>query len=167
MQPFSNGTEFMMFNEHYCCRCRKYDPDADMQSSQGCEIEKALALASVTDGEITADMFAQMGGRRGECKEFEEGEPETTPEHDDDWADYTPQVGDVFSADDDEISVTVNGVGDVVDCTCISPEFGQRTQQFPVPDFIEMARRTMRIEGVTLLRNHSTSAQNTAEKAGA
>lgn len=55
-QPFANGHEFRMWMARNCERgkgCRNYQPNA-ATSRDGCPMEVALALASATDGQITA-----------------------------------------------------------------------------------------------------------------
>src|SRR5690554_1419579 len=55
-RPFSNGHEFLMWLENNCGRgkgCRNYRPNA-CTSRDGCAIEVALSLGSVTDGQVKA-----------------------------------------------------------------------------------------------------------------
>ena len=52
LRPFSNGSEFMAWNEHNCCRCTK-GPKADHQGpNEECLIENTFALASICAGRI-------------------------------------------------------------------------------------------------------------------
>jgi hypothetical protein len=71
-QPFSNGTEFMIWRERNCDRCKK-----DMEIIAGeyishCDIEDALSFASVTDGMISNEIAERMGNPMDfKCPEIE------------------------------------------------------------------------------------------------
>ena len=50
---FSNGTEFMLFNEHNCDRCTKashYNEKTDSYTKYRCAIQRELDTAYVSDG---------------------------------------------------------------------------------------------------------------------
>jgi hypothetical protein len=63
-RPFSNGTEYHMWQERNCCRgekgCRNYKPEAT-SSKNGCPIEVAIVMASCLDGTIS-NRIALRGG---------------------------------------------------------------------------------------------------------
>ncbi len=75
MEPFSNGTEFGFWYERNCQRCANFvhweDP---LYSDKHCDIEEAIALASVTDGEIDEAIAARAGVDNDKltdrCKEY-------------------------------------------------------------------------------------------------
>lgn len=56
--PFSNGTQYMDWTERNCCRCVK-----GWRESQGykCDLEIALAKASVFHGRITEAIAKRIG----------------------------------------------------------------------------------------------------------
>jgi hypothetical protein len=49
-RPFSNGSEFMDWNERNCCRCQLCPPPDHQGPNELCAIENAIALASITGG---------------------------------------------------------------------------------------------------------------------
>lgn len=62
-QPFSNGFEHMMWLDRNCARgkgCRNYNPKAST-SRNGCPMEVAISLASVSDGQIKAKHGLRCG----------------------------------------------------------------------------------------------------------
>jgi len=57
IRPFSNGTQYIDWQNHNCCRCARYDYDAENQKVLcDCEIEYALALACVMDGTVSDEI---------------------------------------------------------------------------------------------------------------
>ena len=55
-KPFSNGTEDMIFNEHFCCDCKKYKVDDDgMPLPDNCGIEEAISRALFDETEWPAN----------------------------------------------------------------------------------------------------------------
>lgn len=53
---FPNGTSFMVWTERNCDRCLKgYDETKHANGRSECDIENAIALASVTDGTLLHD----------------------------------------------------------------------------------------------------------------
>lgn len=80
-RPFSNGTEFLMWQDSNCHRgekgCRNYRPNAT-SSRDGCPIEVAIALGHCTDGTIPARIGLRGGflepGPNGRLVEVEDDE---------------------------------------------------------------------------------------------
>jgi len=76
--PFSNGTEFMVWRDYNCDRCAKDCPH-DGNGNYGeplCDIEVAIAYASVDDGQIDKTIADRAGlpvrgGEICQCPEFE------------------------------------------------------------------------------------------------
>jgi len=71
--PFSNGTEYVIWLDRNCDRCRKqYDPAT---GEAPCDIEESLSVACLTDGKISAEMARRSGLNirwdRPQCHEFE------------------------------------------------------------------------------------------------
>ena len=62
-RPFSNGTEFMIFREMNCYKCKKDYDGRTMTDGENplCDIEQALSFASVTDGMVEEDIYNRMG----------------------------------------------------------------------------------------------------------
>lgn len=61
MTTFSNGTEYMMWRERNCDRCKK---DVEIKGNDyitHCDIEEAISLGAVTDGEVPDDIYKRMG----------------------------------------------------------------------------------------------------------
>jgi len=62
--PFSNGTEFMVWNEMNCDECAKNptleDPDWTIEDACDCEIFTALTVGTIT-GEVTESIAKRMG----------------------------------------------------------------------------------------------------------
>lgn len=66
IQPFPNGTSFMVWTELNCDRCTK---------AEDCRLEEALANASVTDGTIPLEVACRIGCEpegyaQGRCLEW-------------------------------------------------------------------------------------------------
>lgn len=62
VRPFSNGTEFMIWNEVNCCNCKKYHTDdSGMVIEPICEIDQAFVEAMFGDGTISRDIAIEMG----------------------------------------------------------------------------------------------------------
>lgn len=82
-RPFSNGHEFLMWQERNCWRgeggCRNYKPTAS-SSRDGCPIEVALALAGCIDGQVKVKHGLRGGflqpGQNGRL-ENADGDPST------------------------------------------------------------------------------------------
>lgn len=80
-RPFSNGTEFQMWEGSNCHRgergCRNYRPNAT-SSRDGCPIEVAMAIGSCTEGTIPARIGLRGGflepGPNGRLVEVESEE---------------------------------------------------------------------------------------------
>lgn len=72
IHPFSNGTEFMCWNEYNCCNCKKYNVDDSGQVVEPvCEIDQALLESMFGDGTISREMADRMGLERS----WDEGKP--------------------------------------------------------------------------------------------
>lgn len=86
-RPFSQGTQYLDWQEANCCRCRKYHVKNGEVVAPICELEEALALACIGDGMISGEHAARLGlpentWSRWKCLEFEpEGLPEDIPCH--------------------------------------------------------------------------------------
>lgn len=94
--PFSNGTEYMCWNEYNCCHCKKYHADdSGMVIEPVCQIDEALVESMFGDGKVSREMADRMGlkNRRSEdggfylywrCNEFvDEHEPDLVLDHPD------------------------------------------------------------------------------------
>lgn len=75
--PFSNGTQYMDWQESNCCTCAKYRPD-ETDEEKCCPIEYALSFAAIDDGSVTDEIARRMGYKPGppfyyvwECTERE------------------------------------------------------------------------------------------------
>lgn len=74
---FSNGTEYMDFNELFCCRCKKYVPDSE--PGKGCPTEEALSVCSITGDKEDfpyKDLLSTGMYTAYMCKHFEGETPE-------------------------------------------------------------------------------------------
>ena len=78
--PFSNGTEYMIFEEMNCWKCKKDFNEENPEIggiNHKCEIEQALAVAYVSDGLVSEEIAIRMGlgnGYKawdGKCPEIE------------------------------------------------------------------------------------------------
>lgn len=63
IRPFANGTEYALWQEHNCCRCKRCDWDklALTGWDTGCELENALSYGSGSDGTISAEIARRLG----------------------------------------------------------------------------------------------------------
>lgn len=78
--PFSNGSEYMLWDDINCCRCRKGATAEQVESGEPlpCPIQDAVLIGSATES-VPADIARRMGcDEKGHaprrCGEFE---PET------------------------------------------------------------------------------------------
>ena len=77
VRPFSNGTEFMIWQEHNCCRCTKMAPGDASLDEITCPIERAIVEAACGDGTVPqgiADRWAsadEWGYFAPPCSEIE------------------------------------------------------------------------------------------------
>lgn len=46
--PFSNGTEFMSWIDHNCCRCIHYIPDVTSEEQAKCKLSFAIELSTIS-----------------------------------------------------------------------------------------------------------------------
>ena len=68
---FSNGTEWDMWEEGNCLKCRKHD-SSDVVIWPTCEIESELTYALLSDGLIEQGIKDRMGyPHKFRCIEFE------------------------------------------------------------------------------------------------
>ncbi len=71
--PFSKGSQFGDWVCRNCHNCRKYD----QAKEPTCEIDIALGLAYLSDGNVPAEIYQRMGAAENEmcygwtCKEIE------------------------------------------------------------------------------------------------
>jgi hypothetical protein len=77
---FANGSEYMMWMELNCYRCKKYDENnADVEV---CAIDYHVGYASITDGTIPHEIAKRMGrldhpvNEIFQCHEYEAKERE-------------------------------------------------------------------------------------------
>ena len=75
-RPFSNGTEYGMWDARNCQRCKKYVPDSTTPE-EGCDIEFAIASGLFGDGTVDEKFIDRIGGYDGsgiwlvDCQEWE------------------------------------------------------------------------------------------------
>ena len=61
-RPFSNGSQYMDWEESNCNRCSKgAPPDADSYDGMRCDIQRALAEACFGDGTVPVQIAERMG----------------------------------------------------------------------------------------------------------
>lgn len=72
--PFSNGSEYQIWNENNCAECVKFDYDIQ----KTCPLEKEISRAAVSDGKIPMWAKDRIGvdnsmsyEQLGNCKEKE------------------------------------------------------------------------------------------------
>lgn len=56
--PFSNGTEYMSWQEHNCLQCEKYECESSTEEEAGCKLAFQLDLSTMADNvieELTVD----------------------------------------------------------------------------------------------------------------
>ena len=56
MQAFSNGTEFMIFEDHNCSRCvkaSKYNEKKDEYTKFRCKVQEEIIKAAISDGMVS------------------------------------------------------------------------------------------------------------------
>jgi len=75
VRPFSNGTEYNMWSERNCERCRKVNWEAIDGPTSQCEIILALEAANWDDGTVSADIARRMGWDGEWARECLEKEP--------------------------------------------------------------------------------------------
>ena len=69
--PFSNGTEFMIWQHQNCDECNKYENKSTERSKAGCRLIFDIELAAATDGKIpltTAKWIGYKDGHLTNCK---------------------------------------------------------------------------------------------------
>ena len=65
MRPFSNGSEYMMWNDANCCRCKKYECESATEEEAGCRLAFNLDLGCIT-GDVPEDVCNEIGMTDGE-----------------------------------------------------------------------------------------------------
>lgn len=74
MRPFANGMQYRAWQHRNCERCTKFNLE-DIKKS--CPLDYAVASACSCNGEITDEIAARIGTKKGEdrytwiCKELE------------------------------------------------------------------------------------------------
>lgn len=72
IRPFSNGQEYRIWLRKNCESCKKNVLRINDEYISQCDIEEALALAMVTDGKVTNEIYERMGDPlEFECPEWE------------------------------------------------------------------------------------------------
>ena len=59
---FSNGTQYADWLDSNCLRCKKYDY---ANPEQSCEIDNAISMAAMSDGQVPLEIFDRMGAKSG------------------------------------------------------------------------------------------------------
>lgn len=68
----SNGTEGQMFEDRFCCHCRKFvDEEADEDEAAGCRLPDLAMLYEISDPKYPKQWVFDADGRPT-CKEFEQ-----------------------------------------------------------------------------------------------
>ena len=71
-KPFPNGTEFMVFNDVFCCNCGKHKVDADgMPLPDNCKIEELICHSQLDDKCWPGDDVVIVKGFGYACLHFE------------------------------------------------------------------------------------------------
>jgi len=60
-RPFSNATEFMMWQDKNCYKCKKYESESKSEAEAGCKLAFNLDLSSVLDGTIPEWVADEIG----------------------------------------------------------------------------------------------------------
>jgi hypothetical protein len=71
IQPFSNGTEFMQWQDQNCNDCKCYENNSTERSKAKCKAAFDIDSASASDGYIplsSAEFIGMQGSRISECK---------------------------------------------------------------------------------------------------
>lgn len=82
-RPFSNGSQFMDWQERNCCRCAKYSfAFAEPRTEESiCQIELALHNSAWGTGQVTHEIARRMGFTDPLAYTWQCGEFELMPEH--------------------------------------------------------------------------------------
>ena len=62
--PFSNGTEYMIWFDRNCAKCKKYEPFSTEREKAGCKIAFDIDLAQIT-GEIPESSINAITDKNG------------------------------------------------------------------------------------------------------
>ena len=81
VRPFSQGTQYLDWQEGNCCRCAKYNTEGGEVVHPVCELDEALMVAMFDDGTISREIADRLGVPRNTwsdwaCKEFAPEPPE-------------------------------------------------------------------------------------------
>lgn len=71
--PFHSGTDFEIWEARNCAVCKKAWQNNEEQYPDGngpCELDNALTVAYITDGQITEDQYKRLGVP-GACTELD------------------------------------------------------------------------------------------------
>ena len=68
VKPFSNGTEFMVWNDQNCCRCKKYETESTKEEDAGYKLAFHQDLGCIL-GEIPEWVAQEIG-----CELHEQGD---------------------------------------------------------------------------------------------
>ena len=75
MSPFSNGTEFMHWQDNNCLQCSNYESKSTERSKAKCKYAFDIDFASITDGKIPLDSAEWIGldkfGLKAKCNLFD------------------------------------------------------------------------------------------------
>ena len=81
-KPFPNGTTYGVFNDAFCCRCKKYKVDeAGMPLDDNCEVENAIAEAQFFEEKYPKDDIVEVGRFYHVCLHFESDNSEVMAQY--------------------------------------------------------------------------------------
>ena len=78
--PFSNGSEWMDWQDNNCCRCAKIDWSDPENPKGDCEITNALADAQWGDGTVSPEIGRRLGCDRNPACAWDCPERDTVEE---------------------------------------------------------------------------------------
>jgi len=59
--PFSNGTEYMIWQDRNCMSCKQYEHESSERSKAKCKFAYDIDFATVTDGKIPLNTAKWIG----------------------------------------------------------------------------------------------------------
>ena len=78
-KPFPNGTAYGIFNDAFCCRCKKYKLNDDgLPTADNCAVENAIAEAQFDCDKFPTDDIVEVGDYMHVCLRFESDDSEVT-----------------------------------------------------------------------------------------